>query len=197
MPGSGSRLFFALDPPGSVSDRVSRWQERVGRPALRAVPAGDLHLTLAFLGTRPNSEIPVLSAIARSVPAAPVCAELRPQPVPLPRRRPRLFALELDSADAGALAAELRRRLAAAGIAPADQRPGRPFWPHLTVFRTRGGARVRGRLPSFETRDPDGHGHAFGFVRIALYRSETRSEGSRYSRLAATELPQPAATDKR
>ena len=61
------RLFLALRLPDDVVSSIADWQRRelVGR----VVPPGNLHVTLAFLGSRPAAELPsileVLDAAAR------------------------------------------------------------------------------------------------------------------------------------
>lgn len=193
-----ARLFCSLDLPDAVVERIADWQreQSVGE-VLRAVRPEALHLTVAFLGERPEEEIPALaSAIREAAPANAVAATLRPEPVAVPARQPRLLALEIESAAAERLQTDLAGRLRALGAYGPERRP---FWPHLTVFRVRGRAKRRAvRATIGEVGPlPDGDGHAFGFVRLALYRSELGSRGSTYYRLAAAELPQPGGRQKR
>jgi RNA 2',3'-cyclic 3'-phosphodiesterase len=195
------RLFLALDLPAETIARISRWQASAsGSKRLRAVPADSLHMTLAFLDQRPRSEVPALAAlvadVGAEVGAEPVTGVLRPEPVPVPRRRPKLLALDVDSPAAARLQGRLSDRLRALG---SHRAPERPFWPHVTVFRirARGSGTERGARAKRLDPLPAGDGHAFGFVRLALYRSDLRPEGSSYSRLAANELPQPGGRQKR
>lgn len=194
------RLFYALDLPDSTISTISTWQREQLRgeaaEGLRAVRPAALHLTLVFVGSRPRSEAAELAGALEGLGTDPVEALLRPEPVPVPRRRPRLLALEVESAGAEALAEILAERLAGLGV---QEGQGRPFWPHLTVFRARGSGRERSRRRRLPRVDPfaDGDGHAFGFVRVALYRSDLRPDGAVYSRLAANELPQPGGRQKR
>ncbi len=67
---------------------------------------------------------------------------------------------------------------------------GRPFWPHLSVARVRGRVDL-GRLPPLP---PAGTERMFA-VRVALYRSELRTQGSHYRSLAAIDLPPQAADE--
>lgn len=194
------RLFCALDPPAETVRLISSWQreQRAGEAGkgMRPVAAEALHLTLAFLGDQAQSTIPAVAAVVEGIEPRPVEGRLLAEPLPLPRRRPRLFALEVESPAAELLAAELRQGLADAGVELPD---GRPLWPHLTVFRL---GRRRSRELSRESRSarrpidrlqplPGGDGHAFGFVRVALYRSQLRPEGSSYSRMAAKQMQLP------
>lgn len=182
-----ARLFAALDLPVELLRALEAWGAReLADPALRAVPAAALHVTLVFLGQRPEEEIPALSRAVTGLRPRRVEFRLRPAPAPRPRRRPRLFALELDSPAAAELQAELTDALGAAGL---HQAGGRPYWPHLTVARIRGAARVRRPGPL-----PDALLRPFDAVRVRLYRSYTRPGGSEYVPLASLDLPPAAPT---
>jgi 2'-5' RNA ligase len=189
------RLFVALDLPGDAREAIAAWQranaEAVEAGGWRPVAPENLHVTLAFLGDHPESRVGEAASLIESLDAVRIPAMLLPEPVPLPRRQPRLMALEVESEAAAALQAPLATRLGAAGfLEPED----RPFWPHITVFRRSRGAVERAapgaRIAPIQGAD-GGHGHAFGFVRVALYRSQNRPDGSSYSRLAARDLPRP------
>ena len=53
-----ARLFVALDLPDAMREGIVSWGRRELRdPALRVVPRESLHITLAFLGYRPEKEI--------------------------------------------------------------------------------------------------------------------------------------------
>ena len=109
-----ARLFVALDIPDAVRAGIGAWgRGALADPALRPVAEQSLHLTLCFLGSRPESEIERLAAILRELPAASPRIELR-GPVSRPARgRPRLYALEAVSPQAVALQAALLGRLVA------------------------------------------------------------------------------------
>lgn len=179
------RVFVALDVPTTMLERVQRWQHNEGRDErLRPVAPEAMHVTLAFLGQRPPTVAEEVGRLLAELHPGPVEGRLLPEPVPVPRRRPRLLALEVESPAAVALQAELSRRLGELGVRQPDERP---FWPHLTVFRLR---RRPGRTPARVAPLARGDGQAFGFRRIALYRSDLRPEGASYSTLAANDLPQ-------
>ena len=197
--GERARLFYALDIPDSLRELIGRWQQRVAEPALRPVAAQALHVTLAFLGSRPLAEIERLGEAVESLPAEPIDGRLEREPVALPRRRPRLWALGVESPGAERLQAALTERLRALDL-PGLELENRRFWPHLTVLRLRGARRENARKAAPRELShplPAGDGHAFGFVRVALYRSQPRPEGSTYSRLAAIELPRSGGPQKR
>ena len=56
------------------------------------------------------------------------------EPVPVPRSRPRLYAIDSESDETVALQSEVERRLVGARFYEPEKRP---FWPHLTVARVR------------------------------------------------------------
>jgi RNA 2',3'-cyclic 3'-phosphodiesterase len=189
------RLFVALDLPSDRRKAIHAWAEReLAAEGLRVVRPESLHLTLAFLGHHPAEASERAGEIVTGLAPRPV--RLRPQAelVPIPARRPRLVALGLEAPDAVRIQAELARALVAAGVLEPDQRP---FWPHVTLVRARGGRHERaarralGRpLPEL----PGGLREPFGAVRLRLYRSLLRPDGSQYVSLANLDLP-PAATE--
>jgi 2'-5' RNA ligase len=189
------RVFAALDLPGAAIDSIAAWQGQAlaGQQRLRPIEAGNLHLTLAFLGDRDPAEVERVAAAVTALDASgPVRLRLLPEPVGLPRRRPRVIAFDVESDAAIALQQDLGEGLRVAELIAAAGTPARPFRPHLRVARVRGDP-PRGRA----ARDfvaglaPLGKraGHTFDAVRVALYRSELQSQGARYSVLADVELP--------
>jgi 2'-5' RNA ligase len=120
--------------------------------------------------------------------SGPVPVRLEAVPIGLPMRRPRVVALPAASPATVALHEALVRELAEAGIELPDERPYRP---HLSVARIRGHPSRRRAEDAVAGLAPFGGpgGHTFDAVRVALYRSELRSQGPRYSPLADVELP--------
>lgn len=183
------RVFIALDLPEPVREGLAAWGRReLVDPALRPTRPESLHVTLVFLGPREAAEVEEIAAVVkRSGIPAPVMKLEDPISLP-PRRRASLFALPAPSAAASALRQALVDRLVVADLYAPEKRD---FWPHVTVARVR--AEGRGsRRPAAVTRRPgdlpEGLKHAFGSVRLTLYRSELQSGGSRYVPLAQVEL---------
>ena len=169
------RLFVALDLPEDVRDRLpppgGDW---------RAVPRESLHVTLAFLGSRPEEDAAVAAqAVAGAL--APVGEMATARAIVLPPRRPRVMAVELEDPSRGcvALQAGVAGALAAAGL----YEPERRRWlPHVTIGRARGPAAGGGALPAVprvEFRPPS----------VSLYRSHLGRGPARYAALASFELP--------
>src|SRR5439155_3836099 len=107
--------------------------------------------TLAFLGSRDEGDVPAITEAIRGA-ARPVRALSLGAPLWLPRRRPRVLAVDLGDAD-GALAslqADVVRRLQeGTGFEPEQ----RAFLAHVTVARVRAGGR---HLPDVEPPEPLG-----------------------------------------
>lgn len=183
------RLFVALDLPQAMRGGIGAWGKReLTDPALRPVAAEALHITLAFLGSRPLEQVePIAAAVGESSGAAPI-VELR-GPEPRPRRHPRVFALPAISPGTELLQAALQERLVAAELYEPEKRA---FWPHVTVARVRsesGRRRPPRQVEQFPNELPASLTEPFLGVRLALYRSELQPSGARYVPLAQVELP--------
>jgi 2'-5' RNA ligase len=136
------RLFLALRLPDHVVASIAEWQSRELRG--RLVPPGNLHVTLAFLGSRPAGELPtilrVLEDAARDA-AAPSFAVVRW------RERRAAGMLELwDSTGttAARLAGRVQSELADLGLYRLENRD---WVPHVTVLRYRDPPRLSPELP--------------------------------------------------
>jgi 2'-5' RNA ligase len=181
-----ARLFLALEPSDEGRTELAEWRDRLvaGREDLRSPPAETLHLTLAFLGYRPEKEIPAIARAAFGAVEELAPAVLRPAGVvPLPRRAPRLFALELEDEDGRAAAIQA----AASGALEAARfyRPEtRPWWPHVTLARVRRGRRA----PPLEDAEDRAAIGPLAAPTVTLYRSTLRPQGALYEPLERTEL---------
>lgn len=192
-----ARLFVALDLPEDVREGLVAWQAaECVDPALRPVAPQALHVTLCFLGYHPERAIDRIGEIVTGVRPRRVPLRFEGAPVPLPKGRPRLFAIGVESGASIALQAELSDELVAERFYKPEKRE---FWPHVTVARVRmqrrgrssGGGR-RGKPQPVERRPErllDGLLSPFGGVRVALYRSILKPQGAEYVRLAGVDLP--------
>jgi len=99
------RLFVALDLPEQVRAALAEWGaqavDRAG-DVLRAVPPENLHLTLAFLGAREETQAEAIGAIV-TTSAGNTCNLSLGAPLWLPPRRPGVLTVEVSDAT-GALA---------------------------------------------------------------------------------------------
>jgi RNA 2',3'-cyclic 3'-phosphodiesterase len=175
------RLFVALDLPERIVTPLARWTGEAfgGQADLRPVRPESLHVTLVFLGYMYERDVERIKEItfARDLPRLELQAE---DVQPVPRARPRLFALGLT--DAGEQVTrwqqDLSARLHAARLYEPEKRP---FWPHVTLARAKRGKTPRGvtvpELPD-ELRQP------FEPADLTLYRSTLRPHGAVYEALA-------------
>jgi len=185
-----ARLFVALDLPEEARDGLVEWgKEALGDPALRPVAPESLHITLAFLGYRPEEEIERIAAVVNESAAPAPWVELRDPEQRPPRGRARFFALPAISPGAEALQAGLQQRLVEAGFYEPEKRP---FWPHVTVARVRPEARGS-RRPAVVSEPPgpipEELAEPRASVRMRLYRSVLQPSGARYVPLAQVQLP--------
>ncbi|MFN2627505.1 MAG: RNA 2',3'-cyclic phosphodiesterase [Gaiellaceae bacterium] len=131
--GDYLRLFCALRLPEDVVAAIAGWQvERLSGG--RTVPRENLHVTLAFLGSRPRNELPTILDTLRTVAAS--AGPLGLEPVHYGETRTAgIVVLADEGGHAGAVARELQERL---GVSEA-----RPWLPHVTVLRFRTAPRLR------------------------------------------------------
>ena len=184
------RLFIAINLPADVRDRIHEAAAplREAAPDIAWTPPERLHLTLKFLGDRPESDVVPLGDLLRHVGA-------RHAAMPLiiegggafpSLARPRVIwagvaaepRLELLQHDVEAGCAELGYEL-----------EGRPFRPHLTLGRARGGVEspaarvaISRAARHIELREE------IDVESVDLMRSEPGRGGPRYTRLAAGAL---------
>jgi 2'-5' RNA ligase len=177
-----ARLFVALELPQEVVDAVAAWSREALAPLeeVRLVRPESLHVTLVFLGYRAERDIERIAEVSFGAGAGEF--ELTPEAVvPVPRSRPRLFALGLDDRGGGLVGWQdgLSRRLAGAGLYEPEQRP---FWPHVTLARVKRGLKApRGlELPEL----PDELRQPFTSSRVTLFRSTLKPSGAVYEALA-------------
>lgn len=185
-----ARLFVALDLPEELREGVAAWgAENLADPALRPVAAESLHITLAFLGSRPEQEVEAIGALVRERSGPAPWVELLDPVQRPPRGRARLYTLPALSPGAEALQEGLAQGLAEAGFYEPEKRP---FWPHVTVARVRPEGRGS-RRPAIVAESPGmlpaGLSEARICRRMTLYRSELQPSGARYVPLAQVQLP--------
>lgn len=178
-PGSVSgderlRLFCALRLPEDILDRLEPWQAEHLRDG-RTVPREHLHVTLAFLGGRPASELPAITAALET--AARGAGE-----IVLSARRYRetrsvgMLVLDDASGEGGRLADKLFDGLEALGV---YERERRPWLPHVTVLRFRAAPKLAPPVPDLGSFSPSD---------AAVYISRLRPSGAQYDVLESVAL---------
>ena len=179
---SRARLFVALDLPTDGRTRLAEWRDDLvrGRAELRPVPPDALHVTLVFIGHRPEDEVPDIATAVRNAVRGLRAATLRAESVvPVPRRgAPRLFALDLE--DIGGRAGEVQAAVSRA-LEHWYEPEKRPFWPHVTLARVRKGTRAH---PLHAEPPPE----EFLASEVTLYRSHLSPKGARYEALERVPL---------
>jgi 2'-5' RNA ligase len=175
------RLFVALELPPSVRRQLAAVAAQLGEdPSLRAAPARNLHLTVAFLGERDQEAASRMAACVRA-------------------SRPRLPRMSAQGLGAFAAHGEVQVVYAKVGgdlvalhaladaVAQAARALGmaldpRPYVPHITLARSRSGrGDPRARMAAL-----DGQAQIAGFesTGLVLLASVQAPEGSRYVELA-------------
>ena len=177
---SSARLFVALELPEDARAAVVDWQaEAFGSlsRSVRLVRPAALHVTLAFLGHHPEESVAAIGAAGFARLGGHAAPELTATGVkPVPPRRPRLWAVDLEDPEgrAAAVQAAVQAPLVEGGWYEPEKRP---FWPHLTVARLRAHER-----PPRVTIDPPAV--AFVAPEVVLYRSRLSRAGAEYEPLA-------------
>jgi RNA 2',3'-cyclic 3'-phosphodiesterase len=172
----------ALDLPEDVRTRLAAWRDELvaERDDLRPVAEEALHVTLAFLGYRAEHEAAAIAEAIKS-PAGDAPNLVPGEVVPIPPRRPRLFALDLDDPDGTCV--RLQQDVSDALEAGRFYKPEkRPFWPHVTLARVKRDRRAE-PLPA----DPPPL-EPFSAAQLTLYRSTLRPQGAKYDALAKVPL---------
>lgn len=170
MSRATQRLFYALWPEANFQQALWRYGQRM-HTAIggRAVPAENIHLTLAFLGSIAVERIDELRAIGASVRADRFQLNLTKTGC-WKRSAVGWVAPDHVPAPLETLVSELRYRLAGAGF-PVDDKP---FSPHVTLLRK---AKCNAKAESPATP------FVWSVDRFVLVRSETLKTGPVYSRI--------------
>jgi RNA 2',3'-cyclic 3'-phosphodiesterase len=168
------RLFCALRLPDDVLDRIERWQAEHLRDG-RIVPRTHLHATLAFLGSRPATELP-------SIAAALADASRDAGEIAFSAKRYRetrsvgMVVCDDRTGEGGRLAERLFDGLEGLGV---YEREKRPWLPHVTVLRFRSAPKLHPPVPDLGTFRPSD---------AAVYMSALRPSGAQYEVLETVAL---------
>ncbi len=154
-------------------ESLAAWQLR--ELGGRVVPRGNLHVTLAFLGSRPGSDLEPVAGAVREAAARAVRPELAVRGYRETRSVGMLVFDDLDGR-AAALADDLFGRLEALGV---YERERRPWLPHVTVTRFSKPLRLDPDLPDVEPVSPSD---------AAVYLSRLHPSGAQYEVLESFAL---------
>lgn len=184
-PARTRRVYFALWPDRAQQEALAEaTKAAVAESDGRVVSAGNLHVTLVFLGSVPEARLADVRAVGARVATKSSAPGARLSFARLEcwKRAGALCAVaEERDAAAVALAEGLRRELVASGFAP----DLKPFRPHVTLAR-----RVRA-VGERESSSKDGlarHPIVWAFTSFALVDSRTEAQGAVYTVLDSFQI---------
>ena len=179
--GSRLRLFVALELPRAAVAALAAFREAEASEAWRPVRDEALHLTLAFLGHRPEGDVEVVRPVLREA-AGPAPALRLGGALLLPQRRARVLCASVEDLDGelAALQARVSAGLASAGVFEPETRP---FRPHATVARLRPRAR-----PPRDAATAGPEPVAFAGEALTLFHSRPQRGGALYEALERVPL---------
>lgn len=164
--GGAGRYFFAVWPDAQVRDTVFEWARSLqADPAARQVGAGNLHITLVFLGELTAPEVEAVRQVGAGVRWSEAALVL--DRIGYWRRSGIVWAGSRQGSESlSVLAEELRDRLRRLGF----QVEERPFVPHVTLYR-----KAR-RKPRWSARQVQ-----WQIDELCLVESRPSADGARYS----------------
>ncbi len=173
-PDASLRLFVALELPAAARGWIDAWAEAQLTRG-RRIAAADLHVTLAFVGSRPAREVELVGdALREAVNGCPV----DPLEVRGWRATARVGMLVLGDPGGGAtrLQRALCDQLVARGM-PCER--GKRWLPHVTVARGDLSRERPSHVPAGRTLVPSD---------AAAYLSHLHRNGARYEALVRVPL---------
>lgn len=190
------RLFVALDITDDIRSRIQRFIEGVSgfAPDARWVSPESLHLTLKFIGEKPEQSLEEIKAALLSISSEPLEIALRGHGFFPGPKHARIFWIGVEAGpQLASVASAVDQALIPVGVGKEDH----AFNPHITLARispsgrhNRGGGSDRGfellqkKLAAFSVPE-------FGSMtarEFFLYESQLSGKGPRYIKLASFEL---------
>jgi 2'-5' RNA ligase len=196
------RLFVALDIDDAIRQRMVGFMESVRglAPQARWVRPESLHVTLKFIGEKPEDDCEKIKLVLQTIPGKGFELTFRGYGFFPTARAPRVFWIGMETGpQLASLAASIDAGLAAIGV-PKEEHG---YNPHITLARAAGGSgaprhqkgdranRVFQPLQEKLSTLPQPE---FGTMRAReffLYRSRLSTGGSIYSKIAAFPLDDP------
>jgi 2'-5' RNA ligase len=168
------RLFCGLRLPGEAVGEIATWQRANLRDG-RLIPPKNLHVTLAFLGSRPAADARAVVEALEAVAGVGARIALRVRSY-RETRSVGMLVLDDEASRARTLAEHLQERLESDGL---YRREARPWLPHVTVLRFREPPRLSPPLPGIGDIVPSD---------AAVFISRLRSGGAQYDVVEAVGL---------
>ena len=138
------RLFLGFRLPEHAARAITGWQREVlPEHGVRPVSLENLHVTIAFLGTRSAADVGPIASVLREAVAgvpAPVLAPVRYRET----RSVGMLVFDDEDGRATRIAKNAHRGLAELGVYEPERRP---WLPHLTVVRFRERPRLSPSIP--------------------------------------------------
>jgi 2'-5' RNA ligase len=193
-----------VSPPAENLEQVSQLVRALKRPLASLglqvawTSRESYHLTLKFLGNVEEDRLGAMVAqlqsqlLAQPLGAAPQVELAGLGVFPGPQRPHVLFVEGRGEGGLATLAERLESWLAPLGYAAEE----RPFHPHVTIGRVRGGgdAERQSELEELLQRHAtDRHGAPFAVEELILYESRSSPTGPKYTPLARLPLVPPPA----
>jgi 2'-5' RNA ligase len=193
------RLFVALDIDDSIRDRIARFLDGVSgfAPDARWVRPESLHVTLKFIGEKPDDDVAEIKQALETIAADPLELNFRGYGFFPGARAPRVFWVGIEAgANLNSLAAAVDEKLAPLNI-PKEEHA---FNPHLTLARGGGGSGSPRKQKSDRPNQSFQHlqeklgalpAPEFGAMtarEFFLYQSQLLPGGSKYTKLAGFPL---------
>lgn len=191
------RVFIGLDIQDEIRECIARFiaEMRGLAPDVRWVKPDSLHVTLKFIGEKPDEVVTRIEANLRTVSAVGIDLSFRGAGFfPTPRSA-RVFWIGIEAGQGLAkLAGEVENALVSLGI----PKESRAFSPHLTLARAGSGDpgrrksdRANQRFAKLQQKLAEIPAPEFGTMtarEFFLYRSQLSSQGSRYTKIARFDL---------
>jgi RNA 2',3'-cyclic 3'-phosphodiesterase len=194
------RLFLALDLDDAIRKKITRFVEGVHgfAPDARWVRPESLHVTLKFVGQKPDEELPELQRALQTIRGESFTIGFRGYGFFPSAGTGRVFWIAIHAGpQLASLAAAIDTQMESLGVAKEEH----AFSPHLTLARRMGGSgsprkskddrrnatfeRLQEKLNAMSELD-------FGTMTASqffLYRSELSAGGSKYTKLFSFPLP--------
>jgi 2'-5' RNA ligase len=189
------RAFVAVEIPPALQEAIhlqtAGLRQSLGSGMIRWVAAGNLHLTLKFLGDISPSNLDLLTQMLAAEAAQVRCFEMRIGGLgSFPNsKRPRVIWIGLD---APAPLEAMQRGLEAAAARLGYAAEERPSAPHLTIGRVKQNLSIS-NLQMIRTALEESKIGEIGRIHVQaihLFKSELNPAGSIYSKLFSAPLAQ-------
>ena len=176
------RCFIAIDIPDRIRQEIGALIEGLKKydADVKWIPAANLHLTLKFLGSTPESLLPVLNDSLSGIVVSykPFYIKIGDTGVFPNRKYPRIcwIGMEEDAGILKTLRADIENAMTRLGFKPEE----RDFKPHLTIGRVRsrqGMINIVNELDQYKGPTFGG----FTVENVRIMKSELKPKGAEYT----------------